>query len=248
MRVLAALIAVLLAPGALADPWRVDSGEARTVLVELFTSEGCSSCPPAEAWLNRFADHPALWRTYVPVARHVGYWDYLGWRDPYAHPDHAQSQHNYARTGALSSVYTPAFVVNGRGWRPGFGGAVPQPPAEAAGRLVLDVDGDTFRAAFDPPSGTATTLRLHLAVLGMGLVSEIRAGENRGRELRHEFVALALQQFDGAGGTWSGRLPQPDPAARPARLALAAWVTRSDDPATLQAVGGYLPAPAAAQP
>lgn len=248
MRVFAALVAALIAPGVLADSWRLDSGETRAVLVELFTSEGCSSCPPAEAWLNRFKDHPALWHTYVPVARHVGYWDYLGWRDPYAHPDHAASQQRYARTGALPSVYTPAFVVNGHGWRPGFGAGVPQAPQQAAGRLRLDVDGEIIRARFEPPDGPPGALRLHVAVLGMGLVSEIRAGENRGRELHHEFVALALARFDGTGGAWRGSLPAPEPTARPTRLAVAAWVTRPGDPQPLQAVGGYFPAQPVAQP
>ena len=95
---------------------RFASGSGRNVMVELFTSEGCNSCPPAEAFLNDFQTHPDLWRRYVPIAFHVDYWDYLGWTDRYADPRHAARQRQYARQGGVRTVYTPAFIVNGRAW------------------------------------------------------------------------------------------------------------------------------------
>src|SRR5437899_10682781 len=72
------------------------SSEKQTALLELFTSEGCSSCPPAEAWLSRLQDSTGLWRDVVPVAFHVDYWDYLGWRDRWAAKDFSERQRAYA--------------------------------------------------------------------------------------------------------------------------------------------------------
>ena len=63
------------------EPLVFESGEARTMLVELFTSEGCSSCPPADAWISQLKESPDLWKKIVPVAFHVDYWNNLGWRD-----------------------------------------------------------------------------------------------------------------------------------------------------------------------
>ena len=88
----------------------LSSGQQQTLLIELYTSEGCSSCPPAEEYLNALKQNQKLWQVYIPVAFHVGYWDYIGWRDPYAHPAYAKRQSEYARQRNQGTVYTPAFV------------------------------------------------------------------------------------------------------------------------------------------
>src|SRR6059036_991639 len=80
------------------------------VVVELFTSEGCSSCPPADAFLGELAQRPDI----VALAFHVDYWDYIGWKDPYASPLTTQRQHDYAAALHLHMVYTPQMVVDGR--------------------------------------------------------------------------------------------------------------------------------------
>jgi len=82
-------------------------------VIELYTSEGCSSCPPADRWLAALASQPQLWARYVPLAFHVDYWDALGWPDRFASRRHTARQRAYARNGRLSQVYTPAFVVGG---------------------------------------------------------------------------------------------------------------------------------------
>src|SRR5262249_27401056 len=97
------------------------SSEVQTALVELYTSEGCSSCPPAEAWLSRLKDDSALWKNFVPVAFHVDYWDYLGWRDPWAATSFSERQRSYADSWSAVSVYTPGFVLNGKEWRDSSG-------------------------------------------------------------------------------------------------------------------------------
>ncbi|MDQ3115241.1 MAG: DUF1223 domain-containing protein [Verrucomicrobiota bacterium] len=76
----------------------------RTHLLELFTSEGCSSCPPAEAWLSKLKDDPGLWRDFVPLAFHVDYWDRLGWRDPFASKVWTSRQYEYSARWKSSNV------------------------------------------------------------------------------------------------------------------------------------------------
>ena len=86
------------------------AGSIRPVIVELFTSQGCSSCPPADAYLQTMINKPGV----IPLSYHVDYWDYLGWRDTLGDPDYSQRQSDYANTRGDKSVYTPQMVVNGR--------------------------------------------------------------------------------------------------------------------------------------
>ncbi|MEP4194182.1 MAG: DUF1223 domain-containing protein [Aliishimia sp.] len=79
------------------------------VVIELYTSQGCSSCPPADALLHKLAQRDDV----IPLALHVDYWDYIGWKDIFADPEHAQRQRRYARVAGRRSVYTPQMIVNG---------------------------------------------------------------------------------------------------------------------------------------
>ena len=85
---------------------RFESGPQQTVLVELYTSEGCSSCPPAEAWMSRLQGDPGLWKKFVPIAFHVDYWDRLGWRDRFSSRNWTERQSRYAALWQSESVYT----------------------------------------------------------------------------------------------------------------------------------------------
>ena len=117
-RILFALASIILASAiACGDQLRFESGEKRVALVELFTSEGCSSCPPAERTLSKLTTHPSLWKTFVPVAFHVNYWDNLGWKDRLASVEFTRRQHTYASGWRSDTVYTPEFVLNGREWQ-----------------------------------------------------------------------------------------------------------------------------------
>src|SRR6266436_651609 len=79
-----------------AQELRFQSNAKQTALIELYTSEGCSSCPPAEAWLSQLKADPRLWKDFVPLAFHVDYWDYLGWRDPFASKEWTARQYRYS--------------------------------------------------------------------------------------------------------------------------------------------------------
>src|SRR6478672_1752441 len=96
-----------------------ESGPQKVHLIELFTSEGCSSCPPAEAWLSKLKTNARLWKDFVPVAFHVDYWDNLGWPDRFAAKPWTERQRTYATAWNTTTVYTPEFVLDGREWHAG---------------------------------------------------------------------------------------------------------------------------------
>lgn len=225
------------------------SGTAQVALIELYSSEGCSSCPPAEKWLGEMRENPELWKSFVPVAFHVNYWDRLGWRDVFARPEFTEREYRYAHAWRTSTVYTPCFVRNGEEWRP-RGVRIPQNAVTAVGELtVTRVLSGEYRVTFVPAKAGAPSneLEASVALLGGGIVSPVRAGENSGRELHHEFVALALRTARmerTAEGNFSTMLKLEKPTDRtfPAmsRLALAVWVTPVDALAPIQASGGWL--------
>lgn len=219
-----------------AEPQRFASGPGRVSLIELYTSEGCSSCPPAERWLGALREDAGLWNTFVPVAFHVNYWDRLGWPDRFASREGTQREYAYAKAWSSESVYTPCFVRDGAEWRErsekiaAVGGA-------PAGTLTASYDGAVLRAEFAPVAPHAgEQFEIHAALLGGGIVSKVTAGENSGETLRHEFIVLALAH--GAPAT-DLALP-PTKTSGVNRHALAVWVTRRGELAPLQATGGWL--------
>src|ERR1041385_4422499 len=119
-------------------PLTFQSSGNQTALLELYTSEGCSSCPPAETWLSRLKEDPALWKDFVPVAFHVDYWDYLGWRDPWSAKAFSDRQTSLAESCSAPSVYTSCFVWNGKEGR-GWSGYRTLPPLHREKEGVLKV-------------------------------------------------------------------------------------------------------------
>ena len=113
-----------------------ETGPQKTHLIELFTSQGCSSCPPAEGWLSKLKSEPGLWKNFVPLAFHVDYWDRLGWRDPFAAKEWTARQYQYSTNWKSESVYTPGFVLDGREW---MERNVPPQSAEKPGVLRLSI-------------------------------------------------------------------------------------------------------------
>jgi len=92
-----------------AEDIEFNSGNKKVALVELYTSQGCSSCPPADEWLNTLKDKPGLWSKFVPVAFHVDYWDYLGWKDSFSKKEYSSRQRLHRKQGNVKVVYTPGF-------------------------------------------------------------------------------------------------------------------------------------------
>ena len=168
-----------------------ESKSTRTHLLELFTSEGCSSCPPAEAWLNNLKNEPRLWQDFVPVVFHVDYWDHLGWRDPFASKTWTERQADYSARWKSESVYTPAFVLDGVIWH---NTALPSVATETPGVLKIAIDGDRVVAAFKPASNAGRHYEIHLARLGFGLGGDVTAGENSGRTIDPRFRRAGVDE------------------------------------------------------
>lgn len=238
----AALLSTLwFCAAARAAPLVIESPAQQEALLELYTSEGCSSCPPADAWFSQLTRDPGLWRTLVPVAFHVDYWDHLGWRDRYADARFSQRQYAYRQLGYVSGVYTPGVLLNGREFRGWNRGRLPREEApHTAGVLKAVLDQGGLRAEFQPAAARSAPLTLNLALLGFEQTTRVGAGENGGRVLRHDFVALALHQYplqrrDAVWQMQAALGQQPAPGT-----AVALWVTAGNDPTPLQAAGGWL--------
>jgi hypothetical protein len=181
------------------------SAAAAPVVVELFTSQGCSSCPPADDFLTELArDRPDV----LPLAFHVTYWDYLGWKDPYSLTAATDRQQAYAQDFGDNQVYTPEMVVDGkRGLvgsdRPAVLEAISEARAERGTDIAVRVakDGQGLVIAVGPGAGHAQVLLVgydpeHRTVVG--------AGENGGRTLQESNIVRSLS----VAGDWAGTAAQ----------------------------------------
>jgi len=172
------------------------------VVVELFTSEGCSSCPPADrvlARLERASPLPGI--EVIALAEHVDYWNQLGWQDRFSSPLFSGRQQDYGRAMRMENVYTPQMIVNGRAELLGsdFNRAVTEieRAAQAArARVELSMSSsDTMRLRVDGlPSGTQQADML-LAVTESGLITNVAGGENSGQQLRHPSTVRSLTKL-----------------------------------------------------
>jgi len=183
---------------ALAGQCSARSGERTAALVELYTSEGCSSCPPADRWLSALGGRYA--ERVVPLSLHVDYWDYIGWKDPYAKARFSMRQRKMSQLQRAAFVYTPEVLLQGREFRAwgsaAFDAAVAQinaRPARAQISLGIDAVGKDrieaqVRAQVSDPAGADAVL--YVAAYENKLTSHVAAGENRGRTLTHDYVAL----------------------------------------------------------
>lgn len=225
-----------------AEPATFESDETPATLIELFTSEGCSSCPPADAWVSTLKANPDLWKKVVPVVFHVDYWDRLGWPDRFASAANTARQRRYAAAWNSNSVYTPGFVANGREWRDwSQRNGIPAAPPAKAGRLRVTLHEKSVEVSFAPALGVSGPFIAEVALLGGDLESDVRRGENSGRKLRHDFTVLQLARasLQAADGRLTATVPLAAKTAdRPA--AIAAWITKGEAQPPLQATGGWL--------
>jgi hypothetical protein len=224
-----------------ADQLRFQSGEKRVAFVELFTSEGCSSCPPAEQTLSKLTTHPSLWKTFVPVAFHVNYWDHLGWKDRLASIEFTQRQRTYASDWRSDTVYTPEFVLNGREWQWSGADTLAHESNETAGLLTVSQNGArNFVVTFTSTRPMTGDITAHVALLGFGVTSDVARGENAGRKLRHDFVALVHHESRLQGSPLRAEFKLDENSSESERRALVAWVSVGSDPTPIQATGGWL--------
>lgn len=198
----------LATQNALAAECTAKSGKTVVPLLELYTSEGCSSCPPADQWLSSLKlDADKL----TPLAFHVDYWDYIGWKDRFAKTAYSERQRKIAAYGGAGFVYTPQFTFNGKDFRSWNDSRLKQ-GIEASSKqashvdLALDLSRETSgelllkSTAQTDYADDARQADIFIAIYENKLNSQVNAGENSGRELKHDYVVrdlLGPYQFDG---------------------------------------------------
>jgi hypothetical protein len=185
----------------------------RPVLVELFTSEGCSSCPPADALLAALAERPNV----LPLSLHVDYWDRLGWKDPFSSPEATARQQNYARLLGTGTVYTPQMVVDGAWEAVGSDQAAVESTLEkaqlqpAALPVTLAVEKGRARVAVNRGVGAAGA---SVVLIGFDRrrIDRVERGENAGRTLAHIDVVRGIEEvgrLTGGAGEITAAVPWP---------------------------------------
>ena len=176
------------------------SGDRQAMLIELYTSEGCNSCPPADRWLSSLKGRSDV----LAAAFHVDYWDRLGWVDRFASPRHTERQAQQQRSSGAGFSYTPQLLANGRDWR----GAPTLPVLDKPALVQVEARRlDAQRVALQvlPLAGAPARLALWWALLEDGHVSAVRAGENQGVTLHHDHVVRQYGQLP----AWSASAGQP---------------------------------------
>jgi hypothetical protein len=220
MRPVLILLFCGLSPALHAATCTSTSGPAQARLIELYTSEGCSSCPPADRWLSALPASSAV----VPLAFHVDYWDRLGWRDPYGQAAFSQRQRD--RNRGLGWVYTPQVMLDGEDWRAWHRGLPDGQAAAARAHLTLSLTQtpQQIDARADSRFDTSAAKRgakLYLALYENRLVSRVTAGENAARTLHHDYVVREIAGPFEPGDTLHHFKLRPD--WQPARLGVAAF-------------------------
>jgi len=250
MRLLLALVMTVASLPAQAQSCSAQSQAGTTALVELYTSEGCDSCPPADRWLSGLGARGLVPGKVVPIALHVDYWDYIGWKDPYAKPEFTLRQRLHAQLKRSRLVYTPQVLLQGQDFRGWGSGAFDREMARinarpAAARIALAIaatragafEVETAAEVLDP--ARRQDAALFLATYENKLQSEVRAGENRGRTLTHDFVVFEWQGplSLGAAGKLQDRRSLPLlPKANPAHSGVVAFVQNRASGEVLQAL------------
>ncbi len=175
----------------------VQSGAIVPRLVELYTSEGCSSCPPAERWLNGLKGQAGV----ISLAFHVDYWNGLGWPDRFSSAAYTERQKQGVGVNGSRYAYTPQLVVNGRDWR---GASLPAAGTETARvRLAWSRQGSgELKLSAEALAGAPSRIQLWWARVEDGHQTRVRAGENRGETLNHDSVVreyMRLPVWEGGG-------------------------------------------------
>lgn len=238
----ALLLASLALPALAAD---APTPLARPVVVELFTAQGCSSCPPADQLLSRMMKEPGLEGRLIALGYHVDYWNFGGWTDPFSTGDWTDRQKAYVKELAIRDAYTPQAIVDGRAVCVGsdereLRRLLAEAAALPAGRVDLALRRDGSKVVADvtaaPPAGGKGPYDVTLALVEDGLETAVKAGENAHRTLHDDFVVRRLQKLfklrdAEARDTASVRLER---GWKPGNMRLAVFL---QDPATRAIVG-----------
>jgi len=240
-----------IAGAAAATQCSAESGPQRVALLELYTSEGCNSCPPTDRWASELPGRGFTPGRVVALAFHVDYWNYLGWPDPFSKAQHSERQRAASVRNRARVVYTPQLLLNGKDYRRGtflddLGdrlNAISQAPAQATIALQLHAE-DERRLRV---TGTAAVrdvdarrgAQFFTALYENNLSNQVTVGENRGQRLRHDFVVRELAGPFPVNPEGEARLDQRfklGPGWKTADLQVAAFVQNEHSGNVLQAL------------
>jgi hypothetical protein len=253
-------VAALAAPPASGESCAAKSGPRMAPLVELYTSEGCDSCPPADRWLSSTFPAGSSAANAVALAFHVDYWDRLGWKDRFATAAWTERQYAMAHANRSRLVYTPQVLVQGHDfsdWRGTGSAAALAAIAARPARAQIAVEAQPQRdaiavkaAANVPASGDRRNTALFVALTDSRLVSDVKAGENAGVRLTHDHVVRALRGgiAVNASGEASADITFPVPAESGSAPTLVAFVQNTENGDVLQALAVPLAANSCASP
>ena len=205
-------MAAILAVGVLAAVFALESQPrvgSEPVVLELFTSQGCSSCPSADELLRKLTRDPKLQGRVIPLAYHVDYWNSLGWRDPFSAPEWSQRQRDYVRALRLESAYTPQMVVNGTRQMVGSSSfeidraIEEESKRKPEARLTLRLEGGQAIVQ----AQTAKPAELIVVAFENGAVTRVERGENSGRTLANDAIVRQLVRVGTVRGNEEKRVP-----------------------------------------
>jgi hypothetical protein len=254
--ILAAALAVMtpsLATGAAVC--NVDSSAHRVALLELYTSEGCDSCPPTDSWVSSLPSRGLETARLVTLGFHVDYWNYLGWNDPFAKSDFSARQRAASQRNRSTVIYTPQLLLNGADYRRGMFrddiadrvNTVNQ--QQPAARISLKLSAESAASlsvqgsAVVPDVARRDGAEAYLALYENNLATAVAGGENRGKRLHHDFVVRALAgpfPLNAGGQAALVHRFSLDPAWKGMNLHLASFVQNRGSGEVLQALAAPL--------
>ena len=250
-RMLAACAAGIgLCMPALAGHCTAQSGSRTVALVELYTSEGCDSCPPADRWLSSLSAQGLTPDKVVPLSLHVDYWDYIGWKDPYAKREFATRQRKLADLTRAKVIYTPQVLLQGQDFRhwgsrefaaavAKINGQAPRARIDLALNAMNKAGADVAVSAEVADPAERKDAALYLAAYENKLASQVSAGENKGKTLPHDYVVrewIGPLEFGAASKVEVKRSLPLLPNANPKQSGVAAFVQNRSTGEVLQAL------------
>ncbi len=237
------LILFILVNTMFANELVFNSGEKKVNIIELYTSQGCSSCPVAEDWVNGLKTRKEVFKDFIPLAFHVTYWDFIGWKDIFADKKNDMRQRNYAnKVWQKNSVYTPQFVINSKEYRRWFSNqSFPRFENVYGGNLKLKINNENLDISFNSSKINDEELYVNVAILGFDYTTNVTAGENEDRALDGDFIVLKHQQnllkSNKNNLLFNTTLPKYKKDGH--KKAVVVWLNKADG-SIVQATGGYL--------
>jgi len=251
--VIAAGLAGIAVPDALAGSCVLQSPAHRVSVLELYTSEGCNSCPPADRWFSALAQQGISSQNAVLLAFHVDYWNQLGWPDRFSQRQYSQRQREVASRASKGVVYTPQILLDGHDLRLNYSveqlrstlDAINQEPGQARIDAQVSRSAGVLRIAADvvvTPAARGPGVRSWVAAYENGLQTQVKAGENAGKLLQHDYVVRELAGPFPLGADGQAHLVymlklRSDWDAR--NLGIAVFVERADSGEILEAAAMY---------